>query len=89
MDYRFLGTTGLQVSSLALGTMVLGAWGNRHEEECLRVVNEALDAGVNLVDTADMYAQGETEEIDSLGLAQVIGLGLEPRRSEALRTLRR
>ena len=76
MDYRYLGTTGLQVSSLALGTMVLGAWGNRHEEECLRVVNEALDAGVNLVDTADMYAQGETEEI--------VGRALTGRRDEVV-----
>ena len=43
--------------------MVLGAWGNRDHDECLAIVHAALDAGVNFVDTADMYAFGESEEI--------------------------
>jgi aryl-alcohol dehydrogenase-like predicted oxidoreductase len=63
MRYRTLGATGMHVSPLALGTMMLGAWGNRDRSECVRMVNVALDAGINLVDSADVYADGETEEI--------------------------
>jgi aryl-alcohol dehydrogenase-like predicted oxidoreductase len=63
MPMRTLGRTGVQVSRLGLGTMVLGAWGNRDRAECLRIIGRALDAGINLVDTADMYAAGENEEI--------------------------
>lgn len=61
--YRRLGSSGIHVSPLALGTMVLGAWGNTDRAECIRIVHRALDAGVNLVDTADAYAGGESEEI--------------------------
>lgn len=60
---RSLGRTGMHVSRFGLGTMVLGAWGNTDRDECRRIINEALDAGINLVDTADMYADGENEEI--------------------------
>ena len=63
MEYRNLGRTGAKVSPLALGTMMLGAWGNRDRAECLRIVHRALDAGINLVDTANVYAAGESEEI--------------------------
>jgi aryl-alcohol dehydrogenase-like predicted oxidoreductase len=63
VEYRTLGRTGMQVSSFCLGTMVLGAWGNRDEDECQAIVHAALDAGVNFIDTADMYAFGESEEI--------------------------
>jgi aryl-alcohol dehydrogenase-like predicted oxidoreductase len=63
MPMRTLGRTGVQVSRFGLGTMVLGAWGNRDRAECLRIIGRALDAGINLVDTADMYAAGENEEI--------------------------
>ncbi|BCJ56975.1 aldo/keto reductase [Micromonospora endophytica] len=63
MQYRRLGGTGVEVSTLCLGTMMFGAWGNRDEQECHRIVGAALDAGVNLVDTADVYAHGESEEI--------------------------
>jgi aryl-alcohol dehydrogenase-like predicted oxidoreductase len=63
VEYRILGATGMRVSPLALGTMMLGAWGNTDRAECVRIVHRALDAGVNLVDTADVYASGETEEI--------------------------
>lgn len=55
MSHRSLGGTGVQVSRFGLGTMVLGVWGNRDRDECLRIVNGAIDAGVNLVGTADMY----------------------------------
>jgi aryl-alcohol dehydrogenase-like predicted oxidoreductase len=60
---RVLGRTGVQVSRFGLGTMVLGMWGNRDRAECIRIINRAIDAGINLVDTADMYGQGENEEI--------------------------
>ncbi|MGW4201902.1 aldo/keto reductase [Streptomyces sp. NPDC004726] len=63
MDYVNLGRTGLSVSRLCLGTMMFGAWGNPDHDACVRMVHTALDAGVNFVDTADVYASGETEEI--------------------------
>jgi aryl-alcohol dehydrogenase-like predicted oxidoreductase len=62
-EYRTLGRTGMQVSRYGLGTMVLGAWGNTDRAECIRIVHRALDAGINLVDCADVYAFGESEEI--------------------------
>ena len=63
MRYATLGRTGISVSQFGLGTMVLGAWGNTDRAECVRIVHQALDAGINLVDTADVYAFGESEEI--------------------------
>lgn len=63
MEYRTLGRTGIQVSTFGLGTMVLGAWGNRDLAACERVIHKALDAGINLVDTADTYAAGQNESI--------------------------
>jgi len=63
MPYRTLGATGVRVSRFGLGTMVLGAWGNTDRAECLRIIDGALDAGINLVDTADMYGAGENEGI--------------------------
>src|SRR5436309_13469876 len=63
MEYRTLGTTGVKVSALCLGAMMFGEWGNTDREECLRMVDQALDAGVNFVDTADVYSDGRSEEI--------------------------
>jgi aryl-alcohol dehydrogenase-like predicted oxidoreductase len=63
MRYRQLGHTGVEVSSLCLGTMMFGAWGNPDHEDSIRIIHAALDAGVNFVDTADVYAAGESEEI--------------------------
>ena len=62
MEFRTLGRTGVQVSRFGLGTMVLGAWGNTDHDDCRRI-NRAVDAGINLIDTADVYAYGESEEI--------------------------
>ena len=76
MEHRTLGPTGMQVSTFALGTMVLGAWGNRDADECMRIVRTALDAGINLVDTADVYAFGESEEL--------VGRALEGRRDDVV-----
>jgi aryl-alcohol dehydrogenase-like predicted oxidoreductase len=61
MQYRTLGRTGVQVSTLALGAMNFGAIGRTTEEEATAIVDAALAAGVNLIDTADMYGQGESE----------------------------
>ncbi|MGH2732916.1 MAG: aldo/keto reductase [Actinomycetota bacterium] len=63
MEYRTLGRTGLRVSAYCLGGMMFGAWGNRDQDECARMIHIALDAGINFVDTADIYASGESEEI--------------------------
>ena len=63
MDYRLLGRTGVEVSPLALGTMMFGAWGNADVDDSIRVIRHALDAGINFVDTADVYSAGESEEI--------------------------
>jgi aryl-alcohol dehydrogenase-like predicted oxidoreductase len=69
MDYRTLGRTGMQVSPLCLGTMMFGAWGNTDHDDSIRIIHRALDAGVNFLDTADVYAQGESEEIVGKALA--------------------
>jgi len=63
MEHRTLGTTGVQVSPLCLGAMMFGAWGNTDHDESVQIIHGALDAGINFVDTADVYAQGESEEI--------------------------
>jgi aryl-alcohol dehydrogenase-like predicted oxidoreductase len=63
MDYRLLGRTGVEVSPLALGTMMFGAWGNKDTDDSIRVIRHALDSGINFVDTADVYSAGESEEI--------------------------
>src|SRR3954471_7288264 len=63
MDTRMLGRTGLKVTPLCLGTMMFGDWGNPDHDESIRIIHRALDAGINFVDTADVYAAGESEEI--------------------------
>jgi aryl-alcohol dehydrogenase-like predicted oxidoreductase len=63
MQYRSLGRTGIKVSPYALGAMMFGAVGNPDHDESIRIIHRALDAGVNFVDTADMYSRGESEEI--------------------------
>lgn len=61
--YRPLGRTGVQVSPLTLGAMMFGAWGNPDHDESIAIIHRALDAGINVIDTADVYARGESEEI--------------------------
>lgn len=63
MQYRTLGQTGVQVSSLALGTMNFGPFGNTTEVETTAMVHRALDAGINVIDTADAYSGGISEEL--------------------------
>lgn len=69
MQYRTLGRTGVQVSTLALGAMNFGSLGRVTQDEATALVDAALDAGVNLVDTADMYSQGESEEMVGRAIA--------------------
>jgi aryl-alcohol dehydrogenase-like predicted oxidoreductase len=63
MEYRLLGRTGVSVSPLCLGTMMFGPWGNDDRADAIRVIHRALDAGINFVDTADVYSGGVSEEI--------------------------
>ncbi len=63
MDMRILGKTGLRVSPLCLGTMMFGPIGNPDVEACVRIIHRALDAGINFIDTADVYSRGVSEEI--------------------------
>lgn len=63
MQYRTLGRTGVQVSSLVLGAMNFGWLGGATQDEATAIVDAALEAGVNLIDTADMYGQGASEEV--------------------------
>src|SRR5246500_924381 len=69
MDYRTLGTTGVKVSPLCLGAMMFGAWGETGHDESIRIIHRALDAGINFIDTADVYSRGESEEIVGKALA--------------------
>ena len=69
MEQRSLGRTGVSVSPLCLGTMMFGAWGNRDHDDSIRVIHRALDAGINFLDTADVYSRGESEEIVGKALA--------------------
>ena len=76
MKRRTLGGTGISVSELALGAMMLGAMGNTDHAESIRIIHTALDAGINLVDTADVYSLGESELI--------VGKALKGRRDEVV-----
>jgi aryl-alcohol dehydrogenase-like predicted oxidoreductase len=76
MKRRILGGTGMSVSEFALGTMMFGAMGNTDHDESVRVIHTALDAGINFVDTADVYSQGESEEI--------VGKALKGRRDDVV-----
>ena len=69
MEHRPLGRTGVSVSKFCLGTMMFGAWGNPDHDESIRIIHAALDAGINFIDTADVYARGESEEIVGKALA--------------------
>ncbi|HEX9124027.1 MAG TPA: aldo/keto reductase [Actinomycetota bacterium] len=76
MEYRTLGGTGVRVSTHCLGAMMFGEWGNTDVDECVGIVHAALDAGVNFVDTADVYSDGGSEEI--------VGRALRGRRDDVV-----
>ena len=69
MDHRKLGRTGVSVSPLCLGAMMFGEWGNPDHDESIRIIHRALDAGINFIDTADVYSRGESEMIVGKALA--------------------
>ena len=72
MEYRTLGRTGVKLSVFCLGGGQFGSVASPDESECIRLIHQAIDAGVNCIDTADVYAGGRSEEI--------IGKALEGRR---------
>ncbi len=74
MQYRPLGGTGVKVSPLCLGAMMFGPWGNDDKQDSIRIIHRALDAGINFLDTADVYSGGVSEEI--------VGEALQSRRDE-------
>ncbi|HEU5484435.1 MAG TPA: aldo/keto reductase [Microlunatus sp.] len=76
MNHRLLGRTGVSVSQMCLGAMMFGAWGNPDHDESIRIIHAALDAGINFIDTADVYAQGESE--------QIVGKALKGRRDDII-----
>jgi aryl-alcohol dehydrogenase-like predicted oxidoreductase len=76
MERRILGATGISVSEMALGAMMFGAGGNPDHDASVRVIHAALDAGINLVDTADVYSSGESETI--------VGKAIKGRRDEVV-----
>jgi aryl-alcohol dehydrogenase-like predicted oxidoreductase len=76
MEHRILGGTGISVSEYALGAMMFGAIGNPDHDESVRIIHRALDAGINFVDTADIYSAGESEEI--------VGKALKDRRDDVV-----
>src|ERR1700692_1314923 len=63
MKRRILGGTGISVSEIGLGAMMFGTMGNPDHDECIRIIHTALDAGINFIDTADVYSGGESEVI--------------------------
>jgi len=69
MEPRKLASTGVTVSPLCLGAMMFGAWGNTDHDDSIRIIHAALDAGINFIDTADVYSRGESEEIVGKALA--------------------
>jgi aryl-alcohol dehydrogenase-like predicted oxidoreductase len=69
MRYRTLGRTGVQVSTLVLGAMNFGEIGRTGQDEATAIVDAALGAGINLIDTADMYGRGESEEMVGKAIA--------------------
>ncbi len=69
MEQRTLARTGVHVSPLCLGAMMFGAWGETDHDASIRIIHRALNAGINFIDTADVYARGESETIVGKALA--------------------
>jgi aryl-alcohol dehydrogenase-like predicted oxidoreductase len=69
MQYRTLGRTGVRISTLALGAMNFGRLGRTSQDEVTALVDAALEGGINLIDTADAYGRGESEEMVGRAIA--------------------
>jgi aryl-alcohol dehydrogenase-like predicted oxidoreductase len=76
MIIRPLGRTGIRVSEYCLGAMMFGSMGNPDRDAGVRVIHRALDAGINFIDTAALYSNGESEEI--------VGQALKGRRADVI-----
>jgi aryl-alcohol dehydrogenase (NADP+) len=76
MEQRALGRTGVTVSRHCLGAMMFGPMGNRDQDDCVKIIHKALDSGINFIDTADVYSQGQSE--------QIVGKALEGRREKVV-----
>jgi aryl-alcohol dehydrogenase-like predicted oxidoreductase len=76
MEHRSLGRTGMSVSPLCLGAMMFGAWGEADHAASSAIIHKALDSGINFIDTADVYSQGESETI--------VGEALRGRRDDVI-----
>jgi len=76
MERTTLGRTGIQVSRYCLGAMMFGVWGNKDHDDSVRIIHHALDNGINFIDTADVYSNGESEEI--------VGKALKGRRDQVV-----
>jgi aryl-alcohol dehydrogenase-like predicted oxidoreductase len=63
MELRPFARTGVQVSPLCLGAMMFGGWGESDHDKAIRIIDRALDEGINFIDTADVYSGGESEII--------------------------
>ncbi len=74
MEYRRLGKSGLKVSAIGLGTNALGS--RADEQTSISIINQALDLGINFIDTAEMYTQGHSEEF--------VGKAVKGKRSQAI-----
>ena len=77
MEQRTLGKAPFKVSAIGLGLMSMsGIYGNANDEESIRVIHHALDQGINLLDSADMYGWGHNETL--------LGRALKGRRDQAI-----
>src|SRR6195952_113411 len=76
MEHRNLGHTGMYVSPLCLGAMMFGPWGEPDHDASTAIIHRALAAGINFIDTADIYSQGESETI--------VGKALRGRRDDVI-----
>ena len=76
MEMRYLGTSGIEVSTLCLGTWMFGQLGNPDHDSCVDIIRQALDSGINTIDTGDVYNAGESEEI--------VGRALKGRREDVI-----
>ena len=94
MEYRLLGKTGIKVSAISLGTwQVGGKWGDTFSHQNADVIlNEAIDSGINFIDTADVYSDGESEKAvgrilrnrsEKIYVATKCGRQLNPHTNEA------
>ncbi len=64
MNYRALGRTGWKVSEISFGAWAIGgAWGQVSDEESLAALNQAIDSGINFLDTADVYGNGRSHRL--------------------------